>query len=451
MAETNPTTDPKIPVDRTERLVDVAAITIPTTRLRDADLDVGELAQSIRRQGLQQRIGVKRAVEGGGFVLIWGRRRLEAYRKHPELLGTEVPAVIYPSGLPAAWARVLEIDENARRQDLTPDERAAHAVELAAELKSLEGKGVNSDKSDFSGSPAPTTGRGHKGTVQKVAERQRVDQATVRKRAQKVAETIGEPVDLDKDPPAELTRKAEKFRQASKDRPKRRVSRAGYVMPAKDKPKPPPSQTAIEGLVHLDAALDPRLMAELHMAVHDSKDTTAQNRRLREHLPSLLHKLKTIAGFYGAEAAEPAEPTLEAGQAVVARWMAEAHVDDVLEWLEQVFGLDALVGAAKAWSGAGQDQDQEVEQEVEDEVLDQDAEQVDQDVDHQDVEQAEQDVEQALDEDQIRAGIRALMEAGKPQLWIAEQSDVSRPTLRKFIRGEPVSPAIVTKLATLLQ
>ena len=113
----------------------------------------------------------------------------------------------------------------------------AHTLELAAEIKKIESQGeaANSDKSDFA---PPTTGRGHKGIVQKVAERQNVDQAAVRKRAQKVADTIGEPVDLQKDTPEELTRKAAKFREAPKARRVRKIDdvrrafpdgRIGYV------------------------------------------------------------------------------------------------------------------------------------------------------------------------------------------------------------------------------
>ena len=45
---------------------------------------------------------------------------------------------------------------------------------------------------------------------------QKVDQAAVRKRARKIAATIGEPVDLQADSPAELTRKAAKFKTTAK-------------------------------------------------------------------------------------------------------------------------------------------------------------------------------------------------------------------------------------------
>ena len=78
-------------------------------------------------------------------------------------------------------------------------------------------------KSDLSGffdaaevNSKPTTGRGNKGIVQKVAERAHVDQAAVRKHARKVAVAIGEPVDLQLDTPAELARKAGKFKKTPK-------------------------------------------------------------------------------------------------------------------------------------------------------------------------------------------------------------------------------------------
>jgi hypothetical protein len=137
---------------------------------------------------------------------------------------------------------------------------------------------------------------------------------------------------------------------------------------------------------------------------------------------------------------EPVEPDLDAAQAVVARWLPAAHVDDVAEWVERAFGARAMVEALEAWLRAQTEFDSwaaAVEgTEVASEVLEQDVDQA---------------LEQALDADQIRAGIRTLMEDGKPQIWLADKADVSRPTLRKLLRGEPVSPAILTKLAAFLQ
>jgi ParB/RepB/Spo0J family partition protein len=172
-------------------------------RLRIASRQIDDLADSIAREGLMQPIGVKR--EGERYVLIWGRRRLECYRRYAGRLGDVIDAEVYPEALPEAWARILERDENLHRQELSPDERAGHTVELARELVLAE----EALKSEIPKTPKP--GR-PKGLVQKVAEREGVDQGTVRYRAQKVAEVIGEPVDLERDPPAELARKAEVYK-----------------------------------------------------------------------------------------------------------------------------------------------------------------------------------------------------------------------------------------------
>ena len=76
--------------------VPVAAIDWPEERLRIPDLGDGfaDLVDSIARQGLQQPIGVKRA--GPRWLLIWGRRRLEAYRANRERLGASIAAVVCP-------------------------------------------------------------------------------------------------------------------------------------------------------------------------------------------------------------------------------------------------------------------------------------------------------------------------------------------------------------------
>ena len=218
-------TDPTLPDElRGEHAyLFVPHIDAPEDRSRTADLSpagIADLADAIAREGLLQPIGVVKGPDR--YRLIWGLRRLTAYRMHADRLGQEIQAMVYPDDLPVEWAKVLEIDENARRQDLTPDERTAHTIELAAEIKKIESQAEvgKSDLSDFTSAPAvddkPKTGRGNKGIYQKVAERQKIDQAAVRKRERKVAERIGEPVDLQKDSPAELTRKAAKFKTTAK-------------------------------------------------------------------------------------------------------------------------------------------------------------------------------------------------------------------------------------------
>jgi ParB-like chromosome segregation protein Spo0J len=283
----------------------------PEDRLRSRDFGsaLAELADSSARNGLQQPIGVKRT--GVRFQLIWGCRRLEAYRTAPDRLGKEVEAVVYPEDLPAGWRRILEIDENQQRQDLTPDERAEHSLRIAEELKTIEVQGSDG-KSNLSVfdrpaevKPKPRTGRGNKG---KVAEIQRVDQAAVRKRAAKVAGTINEPVDLDSDSPAELRRKADKYREAVKE-PKRR------------KPAKAPHTTSAG--YQIGRKQGGRDLVEIFGRVITFTPSAAQ-RWVQEH-PEAADRIRTLAPMVGKIAAavtatgdvapEPAAPSLEQARA----------------------------------------------------------------------------------------------------------------------------------------
>jgi ParB-like chromosome segregation protein Spo0J len=204
-------------------VIPIDAIEIPDERFRDADLSVVSLVDSIERQGLQQPIGVKEVRSLGlCYRLIWGRRRVEAHRVYTDRLGDRIEAKIFPEELPDEWANILELEENEQRQDLTADERARHTMRVAALIKMLEDRDESLAKSEIS---QPTTRRGHKGIVQKVAEAQRVDQASVRKRVDKVAERIGEPVDLQKDDPQELLRKADQFERTPKAEKRRQQDR----------------------------------------------------------------------------------------------------------------------------------------------------------------------------------------------------------------------------------
>ncbi|WP_431854342.1 ParB/RepB/Spo0J family partition protein [Azospirillum sp.] len=74
-----------------------------------------ELADSIRRLGLKQPIGLREA-EGGRYTLVFGARRLEAVR----LLGSDTVFGILTTGDPAEIALI----ENIQRVDLTPFEEA---------------------------------------------------------------------------------------------------------------------------------------------------------------------------------------------------------------------------------------------------------------------------------------------------------------------------------------
>jgi hypothetical protein len=64
----------------------------------------------------------------------------------------------------------------------------------------------------------PTTGRGHKGAIQKTAEAEKVDQSAIRHSLRKVGEAAGEPIDPKKDSPAEVRRKVERLRQHRRGR-----------------------------------------------------------------------------------------------------------------------------------------------------------------------------------------------------------------------------------------
>jgi ParB-like nuclease domain len=189
----------------TRRVIPIQSIDWPEARLRTPDLDVAELAESIARQGLQQPIGVKR--NGLRFRLIWGRRRLEAYRANEQRLGSAIEAVVYSEELPLEWATILEIDENSKRQDLTQDERREHTVRLAAELKKLEiakrAGEANSENSELAGqsensdwNPDMSGSRGgdhtDKGMTAIVAEHQGVDHGTIRHRVKKVSDRLGD-------------------------------------------------------------------------------------------------------------------------------------------------------------------------------------------------------------------------------------------------------------------
>jgi hypothetical protein len=212
--------------------VDDIAVAQDTRRPIDRE-KLGELTESIRQRGLLQPIGVQRL--NGRYRLIWGAHRFEAWAQILRIARARatgapdqdeamreinrwlaIPAIVYPADLPEPMLKILEIEENLRRKELTTEEKGACDMDLAAALKELEAM-ESRDPPDFSGmSNAPTAGRGHKGAVQKVAERLDVDHSTVRNRVRKAAEAIGEPVDLGKDTPDELRRKADKVRTAPK-------------------------------------------------------------------------------------------------------------------------------------------------------------------------------------------------------------------------------------------
>src|SRR5262249_15468289 len=86
---------------------------------------VDELAGSIERQERFFSPILLRRRASGGLVLVAGRHRLEAVRKLGWIV---IPANIL-DGLDADKARLVEIDENLVRAELSPAERAMHLAE----------------------------------------------------------------------------------------------------------------------------------------------------------------------------------------------------------------------------------------------------------------------------------------------------------------------------------
>jgi ParB-like chromosome segregation protein Spo0J len=173
-------------------------------RLRKPDMDViAKLAENFERHGLLQRIGV-RARADGKYDLIWGRNRFEAAGK---LAWPAIAARVYPPDTPDSQLETLEIVENLRRQELTAKEREDQTIKLMAALKAADERAAAE-----SGNPVATlsTGRGHKGVVQKAAEHEGRTKPTVRRRVKNVEERIGEKIDPQQDSAAELHRKAAK-------------------------------------------------------------------------------------------------------------------------------------------------------------------------------------------------------------------------------------------------
>ena len=108
-------------------LLAVDEIIVPPDRLRQLRPEkVAEMAESISNQGLLQPIVVRRTSDG--LTLVAGWRQLEATR----LLGHKnIRASV--RDMNADQARLVEIDENLARAELSPAERAMH-VGLRKEL-----------------------------------------------------------------------------------------------------------------------------------------------------------------------------------------------------------------------------------------------------------------------------------------------------------------------------
>lgn len=108
--------------------VDLAAIRVPP-RLRGVDTDtVSALARSIAGIGLQNPVILRKHSEDPGLlILVAGAHRLEAVK---ELGWPRIEALVVDG--PAEEFRLIEIDENLIRKELTPLDRARFLAERKA-------------------------------------------------------------------------------------------------------------------------------------------------------------------------------------------------------------------------------------------------------------------------------------------------------------------------------
>jgi ParB family transcriptional regulator, chromosome partitioning protein len=148
---------------------------------------VNHLVKSIAAVGLQHPITVRQ--RDGGYVLVAGAHRLEAFRKR----GIErIPANVVD--LNPLEAELLEIDENLVRNELSPAERAAAIARRKGIYEQLHpetkhgamggghGKDSAGDKADrFSKATAEATGRSERAVQLDAARGKTLGQETLAK------------------------------------------------------------------------------------------------------------------------------------------------------------------------------------------------------------------------------------------------------------------------------
>jgi hypothetical protein len=125
------------------------SINPPTNRKRPLDRKAMEnMRESILDTGLAQPIGI-RCTLGKGYEVVFGAHRLAVWQelfaeaqKANDQFGMkrwhEIPAIVYPDEMSDEMARLLEINENDIRLDLTTAQRQANAGERA-ELRKVLG------------------------------------------------------------------------------------------------------------------------------------------------------------------------------------------------------------------------------------------------------------------------------------------------------------------------
>jgi hypothetical protein len=230
---------------------EVKPIHVSSAGRREIDeATVAELVKALERDGHFLHPIVVRAEGADNCRLIAGAHRLEAWERQ---FGEQrpIPAIVYPPDTPDALITVLKIEENLLRKELSAAEREAQTIRLAAELKKLKLATELGEVAE-TGNPVPglapaSGGRGRKGVAQTVAEKAGVTRRAVNKRLKAASAVIGESIDLDRDTPEELERKADKRQHAGKiERPKR--SKPAGVMKGPTKPPAAEVDSQIEDL-----------------------------------------------------------------------------------------------------------------------------------------------------------------------------------------------------------
>ncbi len=123
----------------------IAKIRVPANRLRDLQ-DYSGLAASMKRIGLLAPITI---TEAG--ILVSGRHRLEAAKA---LGWRTIPAFVVEDD--ELENRLVEIDENLRRHDLTVYEQAKHAEERERVLEALGARAQAKDGATLRDEPPAT-------------------------------------------------------------------------------------------------------------------------------------------------------------------------------------------------------------------------------------------------------------------------------------------------------
>jgi hypothetical protein len=148
-------TQPTLPFDPSDRAIDqprqpkgkfepIPVVKIGTTeRLRPIDsMVVNALTNSIRERGLIHPIGVRVGDPQKGeplYVLLHGAHRYQAWidlrtaaidMEDPDqrVLWSHIPASVFPAEITADDAKLIEVEENLRRKELTTEERAAQTT-----------------------------------------------------------------------------------------------------------------------------------------------------------------------------------------------------------------------------------------------------------------------------------------------------------------------------------